>query len=246
MADRVSELEARIRHHQDLYYNGEPEISDREFDALWDELQRIAPDSAVLRLVGRDASVSFEKRRHVIPMTSQDKAANPEAFFKWAAKVDHSIYIVQFKMDGAGLELQYENGELAHGVTRGDGVVGDDITPNVRKMQGVRHHVGGEFTGAVRGEVVMSRSMYAKKYSDKANCRNAANGIMKRKDGAGNEDLDVIVYDAIASESIQIFEDELTKLRWLKYQGFTVIQYTTLAHPRGSCSLPRSDHGDAG
>lgn len=225
MGDRIAELEEQIRRHQDLYYNGQPEITDADFDALWDELRRLDPDNTLFEIVGRDDSPSFEKRRHIIPMTSQDKAADPEAFLKWAVKAAHPRYVVQYKMDGASIELQYESGSFVHGVTRGDGTVGDDITPNVRRMQGVKSPIDAGFTGAVRGEVVMARSVHAAKYSDKANCRNAANGLMKRKDGVGSDDLVVIVYDALHAEEPEYFADESSKLDWLGRNGFRVVEH---------------------
>jgi DNA ligase (NAD+) len=231
MGDRIAELEREIRRHQNLYYNGEPEISDAEFDALWDELVQLDPRNELLATVGEDSSPSFEKRRHVIPMTSQDKAASPDAFLGWAGKVAHDRYVVQYKMDGASLELQYTDGRLRHGVTRGDGTIGDDITANVRRMQGALPRVDPAFTGAVRGEVVMSHAVHAAKYSDKANCRNAANGLMKRKDGLGSADLLIIVYDALHAENETFFNDELSKLRWLAAQGFTVVEYRVVETP---------------
>lgn len=228
MGERIAELERAIRRHQDLYYNSRPEISDAEFDALWDELSRLDPDNDLFTVVGADDSPSFEKRRHIIPMTSQDKAADPEAFLKWATRTAHPRYVVQYKMDGASIELQYESGSFVHGVTRGDGIVGDDITPNVRRMRGVRSRIDDGFTGAVRGEVVMARAVHAAKYGDKANCRNAANGLMKRKDGIGSGDLAVIVYDALHAGDPEYFTDETAKLAWLANSGFIVVEHREL------------------
>ncbi|MBU8914323.1 MAG: NAD-dependent DNA ligase LigA [Spirochaetales bacterium] len=232
MDSRVSELEALVRHHQECYYNGEPEISDAEFDLLWDELRRIAPERAVFSDVGVDRADGYPKRAHLMPMGSQDKAADPWAFRKWAARVGHERYIVQHKMDGASLELQYREGRLTYGVTRGDGAVGDDITRNARKMQGIVHDLPGRFTGSVRGEVVMSKATHREKYSDKANTRNAANGLMKRKDGVGTEDLIVICYDAVtATAAGSSFDTEIAKLEWLERAGFRVVQHRIFVDP---------------
>lgn len=229
MADRVNELERLIVRHQQLYYNGEPEISDAEFDLLWDELRRLDPSNALFERVGSDSADGYPKRRHVIPMGSQEKAADPEAFVKWAERVGHDEYIVQLKMDGASIELQYDDGSFICGVTRGDGTVGDDITPNVRRMRGLVASVGGGFTGAVRGEVLLSRDLHREKYHDKANPRNAANGLMKRKDGVGAEDLEIICYDAWDSTRDDFFAREEDKLVWLEGNGFHVVRYATFA-----------------
>ena len=129
---RILELEKLIVKYQTSYYNGEGEISDAEFDALWDELKALYPGNAVLQRVGADSG-NFEKIHHVMPMGSQEKAANPEQFLAWAAKHEYEEYLVEYKLDGASLELQYENGYLVRAVTRGDGSIGDDITANAKK-----------------------------------------------------------------------------------------------------------------
>ena len=231
MNDGVQELERRLRRHQELYYNGEPEISDAEFDALWDELRRLDPENALLREVGSDGSESFPKRKHIIPMGSQEKAADPEAFRTWARKIGASRYVVQYKLDGASMELQYEDGRFVAGVTRGDGKTGDDITRNVRKMGGVIPQIGEGFSGAVRGEVMMEHEIHSTWYADKANCRNAANGVMKRKDGVGSELLRVMVYDAMHGSREDFFADEAAKLHWLEEQGFDVVEYRLFEDP---------------
>ncbi len=222
---RINELSRLIKKYQDSYYNGEGEISDAEFDKLWDELKVLDPSNPVLLRVGAD-SINFTKRHHIMPMGSQEKAANPEQFLTWARTHVYPQYLVEYKLDGASLELQYENGELLHAVTRGDGSVGDDITSNARKMIGVQTALFDEngkkinFTGGIRGEVIMSRTVHKTLYSDKANCRNAANGLMKRKDGKGCENLCLMTYDALATEGNQPFGDEEEKIIWLKSLGF--------------------------
>lgn len=234
---RIDELEKLIIHHQDLYYNAKPELSDAEFDLLWDELKSLAPDSPVLARVGSDAADGFPKANHILPMGSQAKAADPEEFLAWCARISLPEYVVEYKLDGASLELQYEAGRLVRAVTRGDGSIGDDITPNARRMAGVPAVLAEAWSGAVRGEVVMARSVHRDYFQDKANCRNAANGIMKRKDGAGSERLQVIcydaaprgLYDAVPGALFQTkpdppFDDELAKLAWLSASGFKTVE----------------------
>lgn len=232
IASRVRELEALIRHHQELYYNGEPEISDEEFDALWDELASIDPENALLASVGADRSERWPKYRHRMTMGSLSKAADPGSFLAWAAKMSFGLYLVQYKLDGASMELQYDEGRFVRGVTRGDGEIGDDITQNVVRMNGVPRELPEPFTGAVRGEVLMSRTTHAEKYADKANCRNAANGLMKRKDGKGAEDLDIICYDALGFVSSgPPFSTEREKIAWLERMGFHVVPTTECKSP---------------
>ncbi|MDR2110765.1 MAG: NAD-dependent DNA ligase LigA [Spirochaetaceae bacterium] len=219
---RTAALERLIRSYQASYYNGEGEISDGEFDLLWDELTVLKPDSPVLQRVGADSTDGFPKARHLIPMGSQDKAADPEEFRAWVEKTAPSAMAVQYKLDGASLELQYEKGKLRRAITRGDGIIGDEITRNARRMGGVLGELDLPFTGGIRGEVVMTREVWREKYPGKANCRNAANGIMRRKDGSGCEDLTLIVYDAAASGDDFFFRDEIEKIAWLRDRGFSV------------------------
>ncbi|MBQ9238217.1 MAG: NAD-dependent DNA ligase LigA [Treponema sp.] len=225
---RIAVLVSLITRYQKSYYNGEAEISDNAFDALWDELAALDPANGLLHTVGADSG-TFKKVRHVMPMGSQEKAADPEQFRAWAAKHVYDEYLVEYKLDGASLELQYQDGVLVHAVTRGDGETGDDITANACRMRGVissMHRHDGEhvaFTGGIRGEVIMTRAMHREKYVHKANCRNAANGIMRRKDGTGSEDLELIVYDAWATVGTQPFADEVEKIAWLSSCGFTVV-----------------------
>ena len=238
--ERIVSLERLIKKYQDSYYNGEAEISDGEFDLLWDELKTLSPDSEVLKKVGTGFDVDgFPKARHLIPMGSQDKASNPDEFIDWAKKMgmpfdDPSLtsknnkltkqFIVQYKLDGASLELQYEKGKLIRAVTRGDGIIGDEITANARRMKGTVEKLDISFTGGVRGEVIMTHDVWNGKYPTKANCRNAANGIMRRKDGQGCEDLELIVYDACATDNDDFFKDEIQKIEWLGKRGFNTTE----------------------
>ena len=192
---RISELEKLIVRYQNSYYNGESEIPDADFDRLWDELKSLDPSNPILHKVGADSG-NFEKAPHVMPMGSQEKAANPEEFLEWAKKHDYSEYLVEYKLDGASLELQYKNGKLLRAVTRGDGTIGDVITDNAVKMKGVVKTLSSDFSGGIRGEVIMTHQVHKNLYSDKANCRNAANGLMKRKDGEGSEKQTSNVYEA--------------------------------------------------
>ena len=225
---RVEELEQLITKYQKSYYDGEGEISDAEFDKLWDELKALDPNNAILHRVGADSG-NFAKIQHIMPMGSQEKAANPEQFLAWAEKHQYDEYLVEYKLDGASLELQYEKGYLVRAVTRGDGTIGDDITANARKMGGVNAAIFKDgvlvpFTGGVRGEVIMTHQVHKDYFSDKANCRNAANGLMKRKDGQGSEYLKLITYDALSTDGQTWFSNEEEKIKWLMACGFNVVK----------------------
>lgn len=230
---RIDELAALIKKYQDSYYNGEAEIEDAEFDKLWDELKALDPSHPILKKVGADSG-NFEKASHVMPMGSQEKAADPEQFLAWAAKHVYPEYLVEYKLDGASLELQYQKGRLVRAVTRGDGSVGDDITANAKKMKGVLSLLekSPNFTGGVRGEVIMTHSVHKKYFSDKANCRNAANGLMKRKDGEKSECLCLITYDALSTDGPNPFKDEEEKIAWLVKNGFESVPLKICKSPQ--------------
>ena len=234
-SQRISELENLITRYQKSYYDGEGEISDAEFDKLWDELKALDPANPILHKVGADSG-NFQKIHHVMPMGSQEKAANPEQFLAWAEKHKYDEYLVEYKLDGASLELQYENGYLKRAVTRGDGTIGDDITANARKMGGVNAAIYKDgllvpFTGGIRGEVIMTHEVHKTHFPDKANCRNAANGLMKRKDGKGSEFLKLIVYDALSTDGKSFFNYEEEKIRWLMDCGFNVVKLVICKSP---------------
>ena len=235
-SQKIKELESLILRYQQSYYNGEGEISDAEFDKLWDQLKELNPDSPILKKVGADSG-NFAKTAHVMPMGSQEKAANPEQFLEWANKHVYNEYLVEYKLDGASLELQYQNGELVKAVTRGNGSIGDDITANAKKMKGVLPQIicNGKklpFTGGVRGEVIMTHEVHQKYFSDKANCRNAANGLMKRKDGQGSEYLTLITYDALSTDGQVYFSTEQEKIKWLIDCGFNVVKLVICKNPQ--------------
>lgn len=210
------ELEDLIKYHQDKYYNGQPEISDPEFDLLWDELKEKYPDSKLLKKVGETSWEGFQKAKHVIFMCSQQKASNVEEFEKWNREQNQDYYIVETKCDGISLAIEYKDGKFVKALTRGDGTVGDDISNNVRKMNGFKEKIDKYFTGAVRCEIVMLRSVFENKYKVfMKNPRNAASGISKSKEGDNCNDLDLIYYDAKLTNE-HSFNDEIDKLKFLE------------------------------
>lgn len=211
------ELESYIKRCQEAYYNNEPIIEDSEFDDLWDELEEKYPDSVLLTEVGETSWDGFNKEKHIMSMCSQQKAGTIAAFEKWAkAHPEIKLYFVEHKCDGLSLSLQYENNKFVRALTRGNGIVGDDISDNVRKMQGFKQELQYvNFTGAVRCEIVMTHNVFEAKYKDIAkNPRNMASGLSKRKDGQNTEDLTLIYYDVQDLEEKQ-FKTEQDKWKFL-------------------------------
>ena len=223
---RIEILENEIKTNQELYYNGTPKISDAEFDALVDELAVLDPNNALLTtLVGADTAVGFKLVKHNIVMGSQNKANTEPEMNGWLSTIDNSFVLGSYKMDGASLCMTYVNGKLTRAATRGDGKTGYDITENVKKMNFVPMRLNDNFTGDVRGEVLLSRENKNKFYPEMKNCRNTATGIMKHLDGAGCEHLDVVCYDAQYLDHSEHFGTQKTLIEFLERNGFKVAPY---------------------
>lgn len=225
MANRITELENEIRKNQELYYNNEPAISDAEFDALCDELKDLDPENPLLTTeVGSDHTDGFKKVAHLILMGSQSKANSEAEMTEFLTnRCSPKLVLAQHKMDGLSLELNYKNGKLISAITRGDGKFGDDVTANVKKTS-VPQQIEN-FTGAIRGEVLLSRANKNAYFADKKNCRNAASGILKHLDGRECEYLSVVVYDAKYLDEKKSFGTQEKLVEFLENNGFQVAPY---------------------
>lgn len=227
----IENLVNQILYHQSLYYNEQPEITDAQFDALWDRLKVLDPTNDLFtKKIGKDESKIHQKIEHIIPMGSQQKATTEKEIRKWATKYPQEKYIVEPKCDGISVELQYQNGKFVRAVSRGDGKVGDDITITVSRMCGLVKKLNDtNFTGSVRGEILMSKKIFEEKYPEAKNPRNMASGIAKRKDGIGAEDCFIMVYDTLHVSSISdhddYFKTEIDKITWMNTQGFNVVDF---------------------
>ena len=238
----ITELEKLIVYHQNAYYNGNAEISDAEFDALWDELKEKDPNNKLITSkVGKDESDFFPKTKHLMIMGSQEKANSKEEVEKKLSTMKDWC-LIEWKLDGASLELQYEHGKFKKAVTRGDAEVGDDITTNAIKMNGFVFDLDEDFTGPIRGEVLLSKENKEKYFKDYKNCRAAANGTMKRKDGEGCQYLDILVYDARYSDKTKSFGTESDLMNWLEEKGFmTPCWYSASNITADFCMMKLSD-----
>src|SRR5947199_638285 len=149
---RLDGLREEVNHHLYRYHVlDEPEISDAEYDRLYDELTSleeehpdlITPDSPTQR-VGAPPSERFRKVEHLTPMGSLEKVTDDESLLKWAEDVrkrldsdDPVAYVIEPKIDGSAINLLYEEGVFVRGATRGDGVQGEDVTPNLRTIKAI-------------------------------------------------------------------------------------------------------------
>ena len=209
-SNRIAELAELLRKYKDAYYNGQALVTDASYDALEDELRALAPDHAVLKSIGAPVTeivTEWEKARHAIPMGSLNKAVNETEFRQWAARCDQlgaqsdlppisNNLLVTEKLDGLSLAVNYENGVLVEAITRGDGHVGERITPNARRMKGVPARLPEPLTVSIRGEIILKLSDMRKGFPGyDAPPRNKAAGTSKRFDGSGCEHLTVMFYD---------------------------------------------------
>lgn len=234
--DRVKELAALIRQHKDAYYNGQPTISDAAFDQLEDELRELDPNNEILKKIGAPAPAGGEwpKARHAIPMGSLNKAVNESELREWAARCDklgaeqslpaisHELLVTE-KLDGLSLAVNYVDGKLTEAITRGDGHVGENITPNAKRMQGVPAKLKEKLTVSIRGEIILKLSDVKKGFPGYvATPRNKAAGTSKRFDGEGCQWLTVMFYDL---EGGPEYATEKEKYDRLKELGLIVPEY---------------------
>lgn len=233
---RIQELEKKIITARNQYYNGsfdryyndQPVVIDKIFDAWIDELKSLDPQNKAITSIGAPVVASeWKKARHQMPMGSLDKVNRPEELSKWAIDVgSNEQFFVTEKLDGLSIELVYENGSFKQAITRGDGEIGEDITLNVARMKGVVSKLKSNFTGSVRGEILMRKSVHAARFSEKANPRNAASGTCKRLDGVGVEHLDVFVYQVLGDVD---FKTENDQFSWCQDNGFIVPNFWTFS-----------------
>lgn len=217
------ELESKIKHYQKAYYDGHEEISDDEFDKLWNELETNYPDSDLLKAVGED-SVSNNKIKHLMLMGSLSKFNTEEGLRDWVKK-ESIIFPVQVsnKIDGNSCELQYKDGKLLYAVTRGDAVYGEDITLKALGMPSIPNTIPTNDYLAIRGEIVMNKNVFESKYSsDFKNPRNLTAGLLKNEDFKDYGDLRFIAYDLHNEKCPEATEKG--KLQTLELFGFEVVE----------------------
>ena len=214
----VEELEAEVREHNRLYFEkNAPRISDYEFDALVEELRRRSPSSAALTELVSDSSGRV-KIRHEQPMLSLDKCYDEEAINSWISKFEGDV-VVSPKVDGCAVSIRYgADGKILIASTRGDGIEGEDITENVRRIKAIPALTSANIE--VRGEVFMPLSVFKRYSGEFANPRNLAAGAIKQKDPAktGAYDLSFFAYDLLGTNLLSE-EEKFQKLEGLGFKN---------------------------
>jgi DNA ligase (NAD+) len=245
---KVAELREQVDHHLYRYHVlDDPEISDAEYDRLFDELQRLeeenpdlaTPDSPTQR-VGAPPSDKFRKVEHLTPMGSLEKVTTDEALTKWADDVRKRLdsdepvaYVTEPKIDGSAVSLVYEDGVLTRGATRGDGERGEDVTVNLRTIKAIPLRMRGDGDVPpvleVRCEVYFPLSAFnrlnerlaAEGKKTAPNPRNAAAGSLRQLNPqiTAERDLSIWVYGTGRGDGLDL-PTHWEVLEWLRERGF--------------------------
>lgn len=240
----AQKLREQINYYSELYYEkDDPAISDYEFDKLMHQLidieeeypQLLTPDSPTHRVGGR-ASNSFEQVEHVVQMGSLQDVFSDEEVVDFDRRVrevvSDPLYVVEPKIDGLSVSLEYRDGVLVRGSTRGDGFVGEDVTENIRTIRSVPLRLKRDIPFVeVRGEVYMPVASFEKVVAQQElkeekpfkNPRNAAAGSLRQKNPkiTAQRGLDIFVFNLQQIEGVQV-SGHKESLDLLKELGFQV------------------------
>ncbi len=244
---RIEELRNILNEHNYRYYVlDRPTISDFEYDRLLRELEEleaahpetVTPDSPTQR-VGGKALDKFRQVPHRVPLQSLQDVFSSEELFDFDRRVQESAerveYLLEPKVDGLSVALEYEDGVFVRGATRGDGQVGEDVTENLRTIKAIPMRLArAPASLIVRGEVYMPRKTFERLNEQRelsgealfANPRNAAAGSLRQLDPkiAASRGLDIAVFNIQYAEGMQ-FDTDSESLEWLKGLKFKVIDY---------------------
>ena len=253
---RLERMRGELRRHSYLYHvESRPEIDDREYDRIFVELQAleashpdlITVDSPTQR-VGAEPQSAFPNAEHTVPMLSLDSTQDPAEVQRFDERVrkaldDEPRYLLEPKLDGASIELVYEEGLFARAVTRGNGRVGEVVTENIRTIPSLPLRLreadrpSPELL-AVRGEVLMSLSafealnerMVERGSEPYVNPRNSASGFLRQLDSrlTAERPLDLLAYDILMVRGAQLTSDS-EAVRALREWGFRTPERITLA-----------------
>lgn len=240
---RINDLTAQLKEHARLYYDLDaPKITDSEYDALLRELSdlereypQFAHADSPTTHVGGTASSQFSKVTHAVKMESLSNAFSAEEVDAFVQRVKEvvpdAVFCVEPKIDGLSVSLEYQNGKLVRGSTRGDGVTGEDITQNLMTIRSIPHVLADAPAFLeVRGEVYMPREVFrsiveqqeAQGITPFKNPRNAAAGSLRQKDPTvtAQRGLDIFIFNV--QQSTTTFDSHIESLVFLRSLGFPV------------------------
>ena len=253
--EQIAALREQLRYHNEKYYNDDaPEISDYEYDMMQRELRALEKEHPELadadsptQRVGGTASGRFAKVTHAYPLESLQDVFSFDELGEFYTRVENTVgsaeYVVEYKIDGLSVALEYVDGEFVRGATRGDGQVGEDVTKNLKtikdipkKLENAPPHL------IVRGEVYMKKSVFDALNAELelhekpllANPRNAAAGSLRQKDSRITRErkLSIFCFNIQNSDELPM-ESHVQALDYLKSLGFpTSPRYPVYTDPK--------------
>ena len=242
--EQITALREKLRYHNDKYYNQDaPEISDYEYDMMQRELRALeaahpeyADANSPTQRVGGTASGRFAKVTHAYPLESLQDVFSFDELSEFYTRVEGAVgqaeYVVEYKIDGLSVALEYVDGEFVRGATRGDGQVGEDVTANLKTIKDIPHKLeNAPLHLIVRGEVYMKKSVFDALNAELelhekpllANPRNAAAGSLRQKDSKITKErrLSIFCFNIQNADELPI-TSHTESLDYLKQLGFPV------------------------
>ena len=246
--ERIKQLRKETEYYAKKYYDDDkPEISDFEYDMLMLELRTLEAQypnyedkDSLTQKVGGNVKEGFKKVKHDIPLLSMQDLFNIEDIEDFYNKIkkqadsyniENQDFVVETKIDGLTASLEYENGVFVRGATRGNGMIGEDVTENLKTIKNIPKVLNEKINIIVRGEVFISKSNFEKMNKEReengqelfANARNAAAGSLRQLDSKITKDrpLDIYVYNVQKIEGKK-FNSHYEELKYLEEIGFNV------------------------
>ena len=242
---RIDELKALTEYYAKKYYDDDnPEISDFEYDMLMVELRNLENEfpefitsDSLTQHVGGTVKEGFDKVEHEVPLQSLQDIFDFDELYAFDERVkktlqkDNIKYIVETKIDGLSCSLEYKNGVFARGATRGNGLIGEDITENLKTIKHIPQKLNEQLDIIVRGEVFIGKEEFEKMNQEReeneealfANARNAAAGSLRQLDSkiTASRPLDIFIFNVQKSDSIK-FTSHIESLKYMEKIGFNV------------------------
>lgn len=251
--ERIEELRKIINYHSKKYYDEDkPEISDYEYDMLMNELKKLEKENPGLitkesptQKVGGHVNEEFKKIVHEVPLQSLQDIFSFEELYDFDKRIkekaeefnEETSYCVETKIDGLSCAIKYENGILVEAATRGDGLVGEEITLNAKTIKSIPHKLKEKIDLTVRGEVFIGKEEFEKLNEEReilgqplfANARNAAAGSLRQLDSkvTAKRPLDIYIFNIQKIEGKQ-FNSHFEGLNYLADLGFNVVPFRKL------------------
>ena len=246
--ERIEELRKQVEYHAQKYYDEDkPEISDFEYDMLMVELRNLEKEfpefqskSSLTQKVGGHVKEGFQKVTHEVPLQSLQDVFSIDEVEEYIAKIEQKaeennmekvMYVVETKIDGLSAALEYKNGEFIRGATRGNGLVGEDVTENLKTVKTIPMKLKDKIDITVRGEVFIAKDDFEKMNQEReeneeelfANARNAAAGSLRQLDSkiTKTRPLDIYIFNVQKIEGKE-FNSHYEELEYLSKQGFHV------------------------